>query len=395
MVKAEKIPNTRLKHAREKKGWSQARVATAIEAPDEATISRWETGKRVPSLHYQEKLCDLFGLDSFELGFIDEPQKEKSESDPNRREVMLAIGAALTGVPFIPRSDYLLQCMHSLKMCWRLYFNGNSDIIEPYLHIYLPQLQKTVQEDTRNRKLAAHLCSQAYQLYTELCTDKEDFGTARSAVEQALQYAQVAEDNNLYVAASIRLGNIFFHKKQPKYALNAYEKTTPLINTVTPLLRGRTYAGMAEVTGMMQQKSEALSYIGLAKEHYPDKPANDPAFPYTNFTQYSLHVFGSGQTHLYLGQPEEAVKSFRHADKHIVEAHTDPLTHVDLRYYHAQAFSDMGDLEGSCHYIEQGVSLARVTGSRLYLSKLAETHQGMLNRWPHENKVNALEELFF
>jgi transcriptional regulator with XRE-family HTH domain len=67
--KKPKIPNELLRHEREKRGWSQNRVAELIEA-DTSMISRWECGERRPEPLYQEKLCNLFGKNAEELGFI-------------------------------------------------------------------------------------------------------------------------------------------------------------------------------------------------------------------------------------------------------------------------------------------------------------------------------------
>jgi len=65
-----KQPNNFLRHEREKRGWSQNKLAELIGAADSAMVSRWETGERRPDYEYQEKLCNLFKKDAVELGFI-------------------------------------------------------------------------------------------------------------------------------------------------------------------------------------------------------------------------------------------------------------------------------------------------------------------------------------
>lgn len=72
-----KQPNNLLRHEREKRGWSQSKLAELIGAADPTMISRWETGERRPDYSYQEKLCNLFQKDATELGFIKDPNISK------------------------------------------------------------------------------------------------------------------------------------------------------------------------------------------------------------------------------------------------------------------------------------------------------------------------------
>src|SRR5579883_2293728 len=64
-------PNDLLRYEREKRGWSQNRLAELIGA-DPTMISRWECGERKPSSFYQEKLCNLFDRDAIELGLVEQ-----------------------------------------------------------------------------------------------------------------------------------------------------------------------------------------------------------------------------------------------------------------------------------------------------------------------------------
>jgi transcriptional regulator with XRE-family HTH domain/tetratricopeptide (TPR) repeat protein len=59
-----------LRQARELRGWSQARVAQAINA-DVGTVSRWERHITAPSPYFREQLCQLFDMDARALGFLE------------------------------------------------------------------------------------------------------------------------------------------------------------------------------------------------------------------------------------------------------------------------------------------------------------------------------------
>src|SRR5215469_6137360 len=63
-------PNSILKHERELRGWSQARVAEEL-GTTALNVGRWERGISMPYPHFREKLCRLFGKDARELGLVE------------------------------------------------------------------------------------------------------------------------------------------------------------------------------------------------------------------------------------------------------------------------------------------------------------------------------------
>jgi DNA-binding XRE family transcriptional regulator len=65
------VPNQRLKHEREKRGWSQQDLAKKIGF-DHDTVSRWERGLIIPRPSTRDKLCKLFEISPQELGFAQE-----------------------------------------------------------------------------------------------------------------------------------------------------------------------------------------------------------------------------------------------------------------------------------------------------------------------------------
>ncbi len=62
-------PNNKLKQERLLRGWTQNDVAGYV-GTDGYTVNRWERGRTVPSPHFRQKLCELFGKSAEELGFI-------------------------------------------------------------------------------------------------------------------------------------------------------------------------------------------------------------------------------------------------------------------------------------------------------------------------------------
>jgi transcriptional regulator with XRE-family HTH domain len=74
-------PNWRLTRERELRGWSQEELAGQIQAHPK-NVGRWERGEATPSKFYQKKLCELFGKNAVELGFLAEEEGELSKDTP-------------------------------------------------------------------------------------------------------------------------------------------------------------------------------------------------------------------------------------------------------------------------------------------------------------------------
>src|SRR6059058_5273456 len=70
-----KTPNNHLRLERESRGWSQEDLAEKV-GTSQKVVSRWERGESTPLPYYRQKLCQLFGRNLAELGFLDEPSNE-------------------------------------------------------------------------------------------------------------------------------------------------------------------------------------------------------------------------------------------------------------------------------------------------------------------------------
>ena len=96
---------------------------------------------------------------------------------------------------------------------------------------------------------------------------------------------------------------------------------------------------------MRGQFQEAIRAMGLAYEHFPMKPEDDPAYPYLRASRYSLYVFGDAQSRLLLSQSKEADKALIAMQQETNDPEIEPITKVDLLYYQAEAQIQQGELE--------------------------------------------------
>lgn len=445
-------PNAALREQRLLRGWSHQYIADAIrtfcEQDNQSTgitadmISKWERGLHTPSRFYQEKLCRLFGMNAPQLGFIAlaEPSVVKeideahltvplqnisaieAEEIPeqlellatkdqgmNRRQVNKTIASLVSGLNItlstglinLPSlagqwtDDLLTVYARGIVACQDLYFGGSPHQVEAILPLYCNQTALLAGQPSPLQQSAARLASQAQHLACELATDREDFGTAQQAGHRAFLYAQLAGDVNLQVAALIGLANLGFHRKLSTVALQAYQHAVSLLNEhVTPLLKGRTYAGIAEVYAMRGQLREAMRAMGLAYEHYPLRPEDDPAYPYLRASRYSLYVFGDAQSRLFLGQPEEAEKALIAMQRETNDPQIEPISQLDMLYYQAEVQVQQRELEPGGTLLTEAATLAKNLGSRLYFNKLATSYHKLQTQWPGEPLIATLEEVF-
>src|SRR5579884_1333921 len=246
------MTNKLLRMTRQQRGWSQQQLAD-FAGISLSTVERAERGEpiRIDNL---ERLCACLERTPEQLGLL------RDYDEVKRREANKAI-AGLVGGLFIASTgisglaqltqlwadDLLTIYARGIAACQDLYYNGNPHQVEAILPLYMQQTSLLAQQAGPLQRAAARLASQAYQLACELAPDREDFGTARQAGQQAFTYAQIAEDANLQVNALISLANLGWHlsfaqpcfvRKYSKDALQSYQQAEALLHEhVTPLLK--------------------------------------------------------------------------------------------------------------------------------------------------------------
>src|SRR5438132_8305794 len=74
-------PNHRLLRERKLRGWSQKDVADKIDT-DSKIVGKWERREITPSPYSRQRLCELFGKNAEELGFLDD-DAHQSKGQPS------------------------------------------------------------------------------------------------------------------------------------------------------------------------------------------------------------------------------------------------------------------------------------------------------------------------
>ncbi len=405
------MKNMLLREARRHQGWSQQQLADFAEV-SLSTIERAERGEAI-RIDNVERVCSCLQKSPEQLGLLhvrdDETNKCSVSTFANDPSYNLFTTQATGGMHFPSLNGYwndelLTTYANGIAACQDLYYNGNSHQVEAILPLYSNQTALLAQQVSPLQQAASGLASHSHRLICELAIDREDFQLAQHVGQQAFAYAKYGGDLNLQVTALISLANRAFHlstaepdfiRKHSKDALHLYQYAISLSDEkVTPLLKGRTYAGIAEVYAMRGQLQEAMMAMGLAYEHYPLHPEDDPAYPYLRASRYSLYVFGDAQSRLFLKQPEEAEQALIAMQNETRDPEIEPITRLDLLYYQAEIQIQRKELEASYTLLEEAALLAKNLGSRLYFNKLVVQYHVMRNLWSAEHALTNLHDVF-
>ncbi len=279
----------------------------------------------------------------------------------------------------------------NIPLCWNLYFEGGLAELEQVLPGYLTQLAALAQSTSRYSQQAAGLASQGHQLSYLLALQSQDFGTALKHTHDAAHYGEQAADVNLRVTAMVRQAYIYFCLKRSAQRLHAYEEALHSSNTCSPLIQGYVYAGLAEAYANRKEKDAALKMLQRAYDVFPEHPEDDFQFAYTHFRWLTLHNL-EGLVYLHLGQAQQAWSSFSKVDQAVAQAIVPQR--VEVTVYQAATALRLGELEQSCHLLTIAVEAAVKLGSHLRYQEASRVYDQMQVRWPREQQIKTLQELF-
>ncbi|GHO88032.1 helix-turn-helix domain-containing protein [Dictyobacter formicarum] len=343
-------------------------------------------------------------LNELEEEVMQEIKRQNTSTGPKiTRKQMLSflIGMPL-GVAGLFQSDNNLDTSLTEEMlpiystaipaCWRSYFtDGNPAEIGKVLPSYVSQLIPLAQKSSKSQKLAAGLVSQIYQLSSMLVLQKEDFRTSLEHCNDAFLYAKIADDPNLQAASLIRKVNTLYYRKRFSQISQTLQEVGQYVNLVSPLLQGRIYSELASDVALKKQEQEALRYMGLARDLFPDQPEDDPGFLYTHTTHYILQL-NEALAYRDLDQPKNAWIAIEKAEAYVPD--TLSTRRIELVTHQAMIATILGDLEMSCSKLESAIHACQAINSDLWLSDARDIYEKMVLKWPREQKVKRLDMLF-
>jgi tetratricopeptide (TPR) repeat protein len=347
------------------------------------------------------------------LGFI--PSSEERDMDRKRRRILQNIGAAGASAFVLPiglmssepwdrlagaftkstrlDSQVLTHLEQLNECCWHLGNSNQLGMVAQILPSYLPKASALAQQPSEHQARAASLASRGYILAAEV--DKSNILAMQAYAQQAVLLSQIANDDTVRVDALRQEATIALVAKQPLKALVTYQAAIPLLADVSPLLRSRIYLGLASASARCGQKQEALRSLGLAQDHFPDNPEQDPnyLYIYSAASKAVLHLY-EALTYNDLQRPQAAWDALMQVDGLHPKMPVLESARIEFVNLQAKTSANLGNMDESASYLEAAVQAADTAGYPVWREEAQEIYQGLFKRWPHEKQVRQLGELF-
>jgi transcriptional regulator with XRE-family HTH domain len=295
----------------------------------------------------------------------------------------------------LPLHHVLPSCATGITACWELrqYESDGLLTIQHILSAYLPILEPVARQSSSYQSAAAYLASQGYLLVNVLAEHYGKPDLMEAASRQARFYGQCAQDVNLEVSALIRLAIKFDYEHNDVKALETYQEALalPAFSTVSPLLQGRVYAGLAGTHAYCSQSAQALSFLSRAKEIYPDEPESDLTYPFAICDTNTLALW-EGLTLKHLANYADAFSAFTRFGKLTPLPGLLELNRIEHLNYAASVAIRQRDLDAATLYLEAAEDVAWQIQDATRLSEVRDSLRSMRLLWPDEAKVKTLQE---
>ncbi len=278
-----------------------------------------------------------------------------------------------------------------IQACWQFSRGNELAMAEKLLPECMTQLITLAQQPSKHQPSAAGLVAQGYQLYSVLALHHNDLSTSELYCKQAVQYSFISGNKNILVPSLRRLADTYRYLGQYPRLLQTYLEALQYTEKASPLLQSCIYRGLAVAYAHMDQKQEALTYLSLAKDTFPDHPEADPSFYFAEFDRPWL-IMGEGIVRSKIGQTKQALDTFSRIDQPDIIV----PERIRLEIINQQAKSAIiaGDLEQGSAYVETGVIGAKSLGSQRRHSEAYDNFKRITLLWPQERRAKELRELF-
>jgi tetratricopeptide (TPR) repeat protein len=289
--------------------------------------------------------------------------------------------------------EFLSSCEENILACWRLMRGNEIAVVPSVLCTWLPPLEPFARQANSYQKQSASLAAQGYIIAGLVRVLHRDYDGAEWCCKQALEYSEIAQDNNLKVAVLKHLATKYNDAGYHLKTLHTYQEALSFVGQVSPLLQSRIYLGLALSYARCQEKQQAWHHYELAQENFPEHPEHDPSFTYADCGKSSLNHYG-GLIYLVFGQAEKAWEVFQGVVQ--LQQHTviPERTVIEIVNCKAEAAMAQKNLDRACAHLQEGVQGAIRLKSKMRFHDSAELYQKAQVIWPHEPALRELEELF-
>ncbi len=384
-----------LKAARKRKGWSQNRLAAALEQAastfDQVRdlppggrptlvqyISYFENGKRNVPARLQAIFCEALQSTSEELGF------DNSAST-----------FGVTKLPDLPAAHLAAEgpvVLSSLGLILESNIQAHARIGPAYLipavQSQLPVIEQICRMTRRSdHEQALRLGSQFAEFCGWLFHDAGDFESAMYWTDRALEYAAELDDRRVISYVLMRKSNIATDAGQAGHglglanaALNQGQLLTPRLRAVALRQRANAHALLAQAADFARDTDDALvqALDGVSQEEVDHAPYCTPSYV----------EMEAGACWLKLGAAPAAIPVFE--DSRAQWTAPDQVRDLALCLARlATAYAKIGEPESACAVAKEVITIADGLGSARLLSQIADLRSSLAS-WRKSSDVADL-----
>ena len=417
-------PNNFLRYEREKRGWSQRRVAEQLETSEDM-VSRWERGERKTSPFFQEKLCALFGKDAVELGFIEgkisSVQQETvtlpdaENNDIDRRQTLQLLD--ITDVTLFKGTQEWSHPSLWERLSWTLAKSSSIDEmtigdLETIAKHYWQLRSKIAYRDLLNGFLG-HLemitqllrYSQPSKLYKRLCSlasevaqrigsiffDMHNYTTAHAYYTVGIKAAQEADNYTLWAVGLGHMSSLPIYDGHPDQAIPhlqeaqylAERNCSPPTRAWLASVKAEAYANSYDTHACFESLKQAerlVEQIGLEST----EDLYGMSFNYARLLGYK------GVCYLQFQRPKFALTALDEAARAIdtssIRQRSIILTDSAI------AYAQRGDIQVACEYANQALRMTSRTRSELVMQRIRQFRSNLKSSWETMSCVKDLDE---
>lgn len=421
-------PNELLRRQRHLRGWSQARVAAALQelggVADEKLVGKWERGVVHPSPFYREKLCLIYGQTADQLGLLPDSTDTPDGADnmislrPVADETLNAItdlaeegvdmqrsrrsflrlagevGVTLSlpvGVSFSARqpavraSNHIIDSLATITQSYRTLQRAGAPT-EASLRDHVALIQHTLETTIHEgyRRELWRILAQAHVLARHSITKKSELGRARTWNEAAIAAAQYSGDSFLLGATIGHLGHLYLiWLDDPMGALQ-------LLGQAREYTKGHPVSGWlamvsASAAAKQGQKKQSEEFINHALE--TASRVTEADLYYTDFNLDGTNAF-AGNCLMKVGESAKALERLFAINLNELAKNRLASALHDI----ACAYSVMGELEATQAYAFQSIDRAIETDRTYIVQRFIKLAYQIQQQNPHEPHATSILE---
>jgi transcriptional regulator with XRE-family HTH domain len=296
---------------------------------------------------------------------------------------------------------FLARCAASVTSCWHLMKSAGFVAVADILAQFASQLQTAALHPSRLQREAARISTQASILQGILAMHQLDFTTREAHCHNAVRYATIAQDRLLQAAALMYVAYTYSHcyyPRQPQKAIQPFRQALQMLGETPSLLRSDILMGLSEAYAQCHEEQEALRCMGLAQEHFPLYPEQDPSFIYADCGTNTLYQW-QGKMYLELvnhhpdaGYQQKAAESLMQS---IGVGSISERSINETAIYRANSALVLNELEIYADTLQQAAQMALHTGSRRRFHDAHLVLQQTPEQWFKEPRIQALSKDVF